>query len=250
MTDVIVSDLARRVVESSELVDDSDAVRYNAACDYPTTSDYGILAEEVGKRFGIYGKKALEIGPGPGNLCEELSKRGVRLVIGVDAAKTMVEYAVNKYANQIRNNSMKFVWASVYGLPFSSEFDLVVSQNTWHQFYNPFKALQETVRVTAPGGVVYIADFRRDVPEKLFRERIKYTKPEIRGALIDSVRASLTKQEFQDMLAEMPGISFSVTDAEDTRGLSPRVDEMIERDPVPHWRDYLISLRVQINKNV
>jgi ubiquinone/menaquinone biosynthesis C-methylase UbiE len=245
---IYVPDLRQRVVEQTEIVDGADAERYIHACDYPETSDYGILSEEVDKKFGIRDKSILEIGSGPGNLCAELLAKGAKLVTGVDAAETMVEYAVKKY--QSHQGHMRFIDSSVYELPFAPhQFDIVVSQNTWHQFYHPFEALQEAIWVTSPGGVVYIADFRRDVPEDRFRERILYTKPEIREDLINSVRASLTKQEFMDMLHEIDGISFSVNDAEDPRGLSQLVDEMIKKDPVPHFRDYLISLRVEIHKN-
>ncbi|MCX6821681.1 MAG: class I SAM-dependent methyltransferase [Candidatus Aenigmarchaeota archaeon] len=243
-----LSELAQRVVEPHELVEGLDAIRYIKACDYQKTSDYGILAEELYKKFGLLGKQVLEIGSGSGNLCEELMTMGTGLVVGVDAAETMVAHASKKYESLIKEGRMKFVRASVYGMPFSSEFDMVVCQNSFHQLYKPREALQEMVRVAAPEGVVYIADFRRDVSEDSFRRRVQYTKPEIRGDLINSIRASLTKQEFRDMFDSIPDISFSVKDAENPTGLSERVDELIKRDPVPHWLDYLISQRVEIKK--
>lgn len=256
---VVVPDRKKRVCESTELVDGNDAKRYNRACDYSTTSDYVILAEEIQKKFGIAnkkiqpreefnfvgGRKILEIGSGPGNLCEELSKRGAGLVVGLDGAITMIEHASRRHQN---NGNVIFVKGSVYKMPFSSEFDLVVCQNSFHQLYKPAEALREMVRVAAPGGIVYIADFRRDVPKARFRERIQYTKPEIRGDLTASVLAALTKQEFRKELAKIPGITFSVTGAKDPRGLSPIVDQSIKNDPVPHFRDYLISQRVEIHK--
>ncbi len=245
---IVLPDLAQRVVEPTEVVDGEDANRYNSACDYPTTSDYGILAEEMYRRFGITGKNILEVGPGPGNLCEELSKMGARLVVGLDAAETMIAYASKKYHSYIEEERMKFVKAPVYRTPFSSEFDLVVCQNSFHQLYEPRKALEEMVRVAASRGIVYIVDFRRDIDEESFRRRVQYTKPEIRGDLINSIRASLTKQEYIDMLRSIPSISFSVTNAENPTGLSQRVDKLIKGDPVPHWLDYLISLRVEIHK--
>ncbi len=243
-----IPDLSRRVVEKHELVDGKDAESYNAACDYPETSDYGILAEELAEKFGLEGKRVLEIGSGPGNLCQEILLRGAKRVVGLDGAKAMVAHASQKHNGHIDAGRLVFVHGSVYDLPFSSEFDLVVCQNSFHQLYHPGQALAEMVRVTESGGVALIADFRRDIPDDLFRQRVGYTKPGIRQALIDSIGASLTKQEFRDFLRGIPGIEFSVADAQDPRGLNHRVDELIRNDPVPHFRDYLISQRVEIHK--
>ena len=249
LTDQItVPDLTVRKVEPTELVVGKDAYDYIGACDYPETSDYTILADEVLRKFGIRGKTVLEVGPGPGNLCEEFLRRGARRVVGLDGSEEMVRYATDKYRGQIREGRMGFVLDSVYAMPFGPDFDLVVCQNTLHQFYEPEKALQEMARVVALGGVVYVADFRRDCSPENFRERIGYTKPEIRQALTDSVVASLTKQEVRDFLDRISGISYSVTDAEDPRGLYPLVDRAIARDPVPHFRDYFISQRITIYK--
>ncbi len=269
-------DLSVRKPENTELVDGNDALRYIKACDYPENSDYGLVIEALkGTGTRIAGKRILEIGPGPGNLCLELSREGAAQVIGADPSRVMTAYAREKFKDEIASGKMDFVQESVYNLPprFTSEFDLIVCQNTFHQLDNPLQALGEMVNATKEGGEIHISDFRRDVPLELLAERIAYTKPEIWRDLANSVCAARTKCEFEGLLKEYrswarakhvfevsltgsmaamewpkPKIEFSVVDAINTAELSARARGLIERDPVPHHLDYLISQKVTIYK--
>ena len=246
-TQIVVPDLTQRVVEQTELVDGQDAERYNDACDYPETSDYGIVAEILAMDSDLTDKDVLEIGSGPGNLCQEILGKGAKTVVGVDAAETMIEHASRNHLNH--GGRIRFDQESVYELPYEDgSYDVVVCHNSFHQLHDPFTAIKEMVRVTRNGGRVIVYDFRRDVPEEPFRERVSWTKPEIRQELADSICAALTKEEFRALLGEIPGISFSVTDAIDPSSLTPRVDKLIENDPIPHFMDYLVSQRVKIYK--
>jgi ubiquinone/menaquinone biosynthesis C-methylase UbiE len=241
--------MTHRIVEEKELVDGMDAVLYNTACDYPETSDYGILAEKLASEIGLQGKNVLEIGSGPGNLCKEILDRGASIVIGVDGASSMVNHALEKYQEDVKENKLDFRKESVYDLRFNPRFDLVVCQNSFHQLHHPAEALNEMVKVCADGGTVYVADFRRDVSREEVMQRLHWTKPEIRQIVIESINAALTKQEFRDILVSIEGITSSVTNAVDPHGISGRVNELIRRDPVPHFRDYVISQTVRIHKN-
>ncbi len=243
-------DLRVRVLEPTELVDGGDAVRYNTACDYPATSDYGLVAEALSENPGLAGKRILEIGPGPGNLCHEMLLAGAAHVTGADPSSAMISYVREKFRRKIDEGMMDFVPESVYSLPFRLTFDLVVCQNTFHQLYEPLRALEGMVRATKPGGQVHIFDFRRDISEDLLAGRIAYTKPEIWRDLANSICAALTKDEFRAHLGKIPDIEFAVQDAENPADLSERARQLIAADPVPHHLDYRVSQKVTICRRV
>lgn len=245
-----IPNLKYRVLEREEVVDGEAAVRYNKACDYPLTSDYVIVAAEIASRRDVRGLSVLEIGPGPGNLMLELLRIGAAKLFGMDPSNVMTKYANQRFESLGMNGQFIVVQESIYELPKSYEgaFDIVVSMNTFHQLARPETALEQMVLAAKPGGLVFIKDFRRDIPPERLIERANYTKPEIRGDLIASIRAAISKDEFRRMLREIPGISFSVTDAVAPSGLSKEVRDAIKRDPVPHHLDYLISQVVELHK--
>jgi|TARA_Y100000310_G_scaffold295961_1_gene327807 ubiquinone/menaquinone biosynthesis C-methylase UbiE len=243
-------DLSTREVERTELVDGEDAVRYNQACDYSENTDYLLAAIALAQDPGVDGKKILEIGMGPGNLCFELIKKGAATVIGADPSEEMIEHARKKSNGQILQGIVDFVPESVYDLPsgYDSAFDLVVMQNGFHQLHHPLEALEGMVWATQSGGQVHILDFRRDITPEQLRERIGYTKQPIWQDLANSICASLTKAEFGGLLDQIGGISYSVANAQNPANLGPRATELIQKDPVPHHRDFNISQKVVIYK--
>lgn len=241
-----IPDRSQRIPEESEVFDVNDALTYIKGCDYPETSDYAIPATVIDRKIGVRGKQILEECSGTSTLAYELWMLGAEKVVSLDASKAMIDYASKKYQ---LNHGMEFSQGSVYNIPFPDDsFDLAVCQNSWHQLYYPFKALKEMVRVIRPRGHGVIIDFRRDCDQQALIERLEYTKPEIVPLFFDSILASFTKQEFEDMLRRIPGIEFFVATAPDPRGWSRRVDELIKIDPVPHWRDYKISQIVEVYK--
>ena len=238
-------DLSRRVPEPTELVDGDDAVRYTTACDYPATSDYGLVGEALRQRPGIRGKRVLEIGPGPGNLIAELLVQGAALVIGAEPSEVMRAYLEEKFHAEIRAGRVRLLPTSVYDLD-GGGFDLEVCQNSVHQFFEPEQALKGMVRALRSGGEAHIFDFRRDLPVAALAERISYTRPVIWRDLANSICAALTKAEFGAHLAGIPRITYRARDAEDPRLLGNRALRLIAEDPVPHWRDYRVSQRVEV----
>lgn len=245
-----VPDRSIRVLEPSEIFDPKEALTYIEGCDYPETSDYAIVAERLNQMFRIGGKDVLEVCSGPGALSNELWLLGADKVVGLDGDPIMVEHALEKYGLNPKKK-LQFKLGLVYHIPFpDNSFDAAVCQNSWHQLFKPQEAIKEMVRVLRPGGFGFIRDFQRDCNEGALRERLKHTKPEIVPLLLDSILASFTQQEFRRMIrGAMPAICIGlVIDAPSPRGLSERVDQLIEIDPVPHWMDYLISQDVLFRK--
>lgn len=248
-------DFSVRVPERSEMFDARDSSTYIHGCDYPKTSDYAIVAAEAVLAFGAQGRlcgQIVEICPGPGNLCGELLRRGADRVVGIDGDPVMIDHASRKFSVQISNGQMQFLVSTAQELPLEDNVACgTVNFNSFHQFQDEQRALmaiQEMVRVIEPNGWGFIRDFRRGASKSDIEERLKHTKPKIIPLLLDSIQAAFTRDEFIDLLRQIPGIEFSVSRAKDPRRLSGAMCALIENDPVEHWRDFAISQEVKIRK--
>lgn len=237
---IIIPDRTKRVLEPSEIFNETEANLYIEGCDFPETSDYIIPAVWLDNEFSVSGKNILEICTGPGNLALEISKLGAKNVVGLDGDPTMINHARQK---QNFAEGLKFQLGLVDNMPFNNDtFDLTIVQNSMYQLFNPLDALKEMVRVLKPGGTGVIRDFDRLCSEEDLIERLKHTKPGIVELLLDSILAAQTPEEWTEMLNQIPDIaSFEIRKVPDPRGSSPEVDRLIALDPVPHWLDHLIS---------
>lgn len=242
-----------RIPEPDEIFNDTEAITY-LHCDNNLTADYAIVAAEVARAFGSGGRlpggTIVEVCPGPGNLCGELLAVGASRVIGVDGSPVMIDHAVKKFHKEVTDSRMDFILGLAQDLPFAdASVDGIVNFNSFHQFQSQeraFAALSEMARVLKPGGWGLIRDFRRDADTKLIKDR--HTLPEIEELLEISLTASFTKDEFREMLEQIPEVVFEVINAPSPWRLPEDVCERIRRDPVKHWVDASFSQHVIIHK--
>ncbi len=86
-------------------------------------------------------------------------------------------------------------------------FDVVMSNSLVHHLPDPFPALQEAVRVTRPGGLLFFRDLARpETAEELESLVTQYAGNEsepARRMFAESLRAALRLEEIQQLLADL-----------------------------------------------
>ncbi|MBI5797681.1 methyltransferase domain-containing protein [Candidatus Woesearchaeota archaeon] len=96
--------------------------------------------------------KLLDISCGTGELLKEL--QGKAHLTGLDFSEEMLEKARKKLAKGVELKQ-----ADVHELPFKEDtFDIVISTEAFHHYYDQEKAIKEMMRVTKKGGKVMISD--------------------------------------------------------------------------------------------
>lgn len=109
----------------------------------------------------LYGN-ILEIGTGKGYLALELAKQGFKFT-SIDISKEDQEFArlnlkyfgLEKYVN--------FRIENAENLSFGDKsFDIIFLVNVVHHLTNPFRVMDEVIRVVTSGGKIILSDFTKD----------------------------------------------------------------------------------------
>jgi SAM-dependent methyltransferase len=92
------------------------------------------------------GEKVLDIGCGPGNSSNLISKTGAK-VTGIDFSQKMIDVALSTYPD------ITFQQADAENIPQpDNTFDVVIANYVVHHFADPAKVFSEIYRVLKPGG--------------------------------------------------------------------------------------------------
>lgn len=138
------------------------------------------------------GERVLDVGCGPGNFTRTVAAHTRDgLVIGVDAAKTMLQRAVL----ETRAANVAYVRADASALPFpDTSFDAICCFAALYLIARPMRALDEMARVLAPGGRVALLTScsRGPLPASVVSPPVKaltgvrlFSRDEITAALRD-----------------------------------------------------------------
>ncbi|MFH0749845.1 MAG: class I SAM-dependent methyltransferase [Candidatus Gottesmanbacteria bacterium] len=253
-------DFKHRTPEKSEMFSKEEALTYIEGCDFPESADDFLLALEIKERFGtVEHLHILDAMCGPGRLGRDLISIGSQHVSFHDGDETMLNHAMKKASKNLsKEKRIASILSPVEHIPVPDDtFDLVVCHNSTHQLNSVEKlqqVMEEFLRVTVPGGFVFIADYQRSESNEFLgslENRLNFTKPSIVPLLIPSWQAAFSKQEFDHVLLNiMPSTrNWLVFDAA-LPALTSELQTRVNQDPVKgHVLDYSpISLRVIAQK--
>jgi trans-aconitate 2-methyltransferase len=139
--------------------------------------------------------RVLDVGCGDGRITSEIASRVPKgYVVGVDASSNMIELASEKSAS-----NLYFAVADARSLPFSHEFDLVVSFNALHWIHEQDLALASVHKSLRPGAIAHLRlvpmDARKSIETVLEETRNSATWSEyFRGFSDPYLR--LTEEEY------------------------------------------------------
>jgi ubiquinone/menaquinone biosynthesis C-methylase UbiE len=135
------------------------------------------------------GDRVLDVACGPGNFTRRFAgSTGDGLVVGLDASKVMLVAA----ARRTQRENVAYIRGDACALPFrASSFDAVNCFGAMHLFAQPLQALDEFMRVLAPGGRVALLTTcdenrsgpREDQADRRFSGWLIFGRDELTGAL-------------------------------------------------------------------
>ena len=109
-----------------------------------------LMAAQLAPKIPV-GGHVLEIAPGPGYFCIELSKLGNYQITGLDISKSFVAIAQEKAATA--GVKVDFRQGNASAMPFEDQsFDFTFCQAAFKNFTQPVEAIAEMYRVLRPGG--------------------------------------------------------------------------------------------------
>ncbi len=151
----------------------------------------------------------LDLGTGTALIPIELCQRVEECrIMAVDLSTEMLDLA--RYRLEIAGVTHRIQLEHIDGkaTPFSDAmFDLVISNSIVHHIPEPKLLLREAVRVTKPGGRLFFRDlFRPDSEDELRRlveTHVADQSATQQKLFADSLRAALTVEEVQDIVASL-----------------------------------------------
>lgn len=158
----------------------------------------------------------LDLGTGSALIPLELCRRTREVqVTAVDLAACMLDLA---RANLVRANlrdRIRLELIDAKGLPYADDaFAAVISNSIVHHIPEPRPALAEAVRVTRPGGLLFIRDLLRPSTESeaeaLVERYAGRDTPRQRALFAASLRAALSLDEIRTIVAEIGYLAESV----------------------------------------
>jgi ubiquinone/menaquinone biosynthesis C-methylase UbiE len=193
---------------SDQDLDYRDVDKYFEFYDLSLRQYYTDLVEAIVKPKNIEGK-ILDLGSGFGILGMRIcSHDEFSSVVGLESSITLVKTAEVMTSRRGYNNRISIkVWQDDE-FPFAdSEFDAVVGFLSLHKWNNPEKVFAEIERVRKRDSLVYISDFRRDMPAiafQLFVQQVRFEMgKEISADMKKSSRSAYTAGELRQLLDGM-----------------------------------------------
>jgi len=126
------------------------------------------------------GKRVLDVATGTGYGANILRRHGDAEVVAVDREQGALDYAASRYGT----DGLRWLNGDACQLPFTQEFDVVVSFETIEHLKDPERFVRECKRVLKPGGL-YIVSTPENVggPYCSPYHELEYSREEFRSLL-------------------------------------------------------------------
>lgn len=159
--------------------------------------------------FWAGGESVLDVGTGTAQIPIVLCGRapGVQIV-AVDAAQHMIDLGRDNVGRAGLADRIRMQRCDAKHLPFAdSSFDAAISNSIVHHIPKPETVLAEMVRLTRPGGALFVRDLFRPASEAVLQQLVAQYAGDAndhqRKMFADSLHAALTVDEMRDLVATL-----------------------------------------------
>ena len=153
--------------------------------------------------------QVLDVGTGTAQIPIEFCRQSPEgTVVAIDAAAHMLRVAWANVDRAGLSSRVRLQACDAKQMPFADRtFAAVMSNSIVHHIPEPFGVLQEIVRVTAPGGTVFVRDLLRPDDDAAVRHLVQTYAGDANAhqqkMFDDSLRAALTLEELRAMVRRL-----------------------------------------------
>jgi ubiquinone/menaquinone biosynthesis C-methylase UbiE len=200
-------------VREPEVMDSADEARDYDAMDHAAVNR-AFAADFLAAWDGR--NPVLDCGTGTAQIPIELCRQSATArVVGIDLAQSMLDLGAENVRRAGLHDRVELRLGDAKQLPFEAgHFGAVMSNSIVHHIPEPSGVLKEMVRVTAPGGLLFVRDLMRPADEATLERLVAaYTggaNAHQRKMFADSLRAALTREEIRALVASLGFDSITV----------------------------------------
>jgi ubiquinone/menaquinone biosynthesis C-methylase UbiE len=164
------------------------------------------LAAVRGHNGDLMSGTVLDLGTGTAQIPIELCRRSGVRVVAADAAEAMLDVARRNVERAGLAERIELRRADAKRLPFADrQFRLVMSNSIVHHIPEPRDVLTESVRILAPGGLIFFRDLMRPDSDAALASVVDAyaggANEHQRKMFADSLHAALSVEEMQSLVA-------------------------------------------------
>lgn len=210
--------MLERILEP-EVMDSAEEARDYDAMDHAQVN--GVFVDDFLDAWPTSAGAVIDVGTGTAQIPIELCRRhAVVSVLGIDLAEHMLRLGVENIRRASLSDRIRLERIDAKTLPFpDGSFAAVISNSIVHHIPKPLAALREMVRVTAPGGIVFVRDLLRpaddDTVNMLVNTYAGDANAHQRQLFEASLRAALSLREIRGLVSELGFSPDTVTQTTD-----------------------------------
>jgi arsenite methyltransferase len=182
--------------------------------------------------------RVLDVGCGSGHTACEIAKTYGCKVTGIDISEAMVAKAKKRSRQERLEDLVDFRAEDVFSLPFEdNSFDVALFESVLTPLPGEKReALQETVRVIRPGGLVAVNEslIRSSAPEELFK--LAEEHPAMYGIFTPETLRGLLEESGLEIVEMSDVISSEAPSMTKALGMSGMISFLVRSYPAILWR--------------